>query len=50
MMFTKDSCGIKSSLIFLGFIVVGMILWDLIDIDSGGGGTPYGDSPYYESI
>ena len=30
-------------------IIMGIILWDMIGLDSGGGGSPYGDPDMYFS-
>ena len=42
MNFTNDPYGLKAVGVFIGIIVIGMILWDVIGFSSGGGGTPFG--------
>jgi len=34
-------------LLFFGLLIAGIILWDMIGFDSGGGGSPYGDVDIY---
>jgi len=41
--FTNDPLGFKACLFFFVLLVVGIILWNFIGLDSGSGGTPYGD-------
>jgi len=39
----KDPYGIKAVLWFVGFLAILMFVWDFIGLDSGSGGTPYGN-------
>jgi len=41
MNFTNDPYGIKAVLFMFFLISVGMLIWELIGLDSGGGGTPF---------
>ena len=43
MDFTNDPYGLKAVTVMFGLIFVGMIVWNLLGLDSGAGGTPYGD-------
>ena len=34
-------------LLFIVLFIIGIILWDILGFDSGGGGSPYGDPDLY---
>lgn len=47
--FTNDPYGIKAVLIALVLVGILMFVWDFIGLDSGSGGSPYGDPDSYYS-
>lgn len=34
-------------LLMITLLIAGIVLWDLLGLDSGGGGVPYGDVDQY---
>ena len=49
--FNKERVFWKDMLLFYALVFAGILIWDLIGLDGGTGGSPYGEPPYYgESI
>jgi len=45
--FSNDPYGIKSAIFFFILLLIGMLIWDWLGLDGGGGGNPYGDIDVY---
>lgn len=45
--FSNDPYGLKSVVFFIILLFIGFLIWDWLSLDSGRGGSPYGDPDYY---
>jgi len=41
--FNNDPLGVKAVIVMMGLIFIGMVVWESLGLDSGIGGTPFGD-------